>query len=391
MADRKMSAFEELTAPGISDADYVPLLDTSAGATAAGNKKFSIASLRSLLMTNFIPAIISNKWVTEPRINDKAVSLRTLSDMVLEILGASNAAGLWTPASGAFPSGAIAGNQYIVTAAGTVGGQGFTVGDTLVALVNSASTSVFAGNWMRIQRNSVTQSTTDVTSGRLLKVGDYGFGGAALSTTDWNAAVISNAVYSALDAANAPASGVWFVGSFKQHLTSAYGEQTLTQFTGVASEPRIYTRLLSNGVWGPWRQVYTQNRIVGTVSQSGGIPTGAIIERGSNANGEYVKCADGTMICTHKVTATQLGVYYIRGTWNFPATFIAAPTVQVTPDVSSAVGYGTATNRDRWGHASAVSPGTATALVDVYRSYGAPDIPAGATMDIAVTAIGRWF
>ncbi|RVI56760.1 phage tail protein, partial [Sinorhizobium medicae] len=29
-----------------------------------------------------------------------------------------------------------------------------------------------------------------------------------------------------------------------------------------------------------------------------GFPAGAVIERGSNANGEYVKFADGTMICT---------------------------------------------------------------------------------------------
>ncbi|SCW88674.1 phage tail protein [Pseudomonas sp. NFACC05-1] len=37
--------------------------------------------------------------------------------------------------------------------------------------------------------------------------------------------------------------------------------------------------------------------IVGTVSQSGGVPTGAIIERGSNVNGEYVRYADGTLHC----------------------------------------------------------------------------------------------
>lgn len=37
--------------------------------------------------------------------------------------------------------------------------------------------------------------------------------------------------------------------------------------------------------------------LVGTVSQSGGVPTGAVIERGSNASGKYTKFADGTMIC----------------------------------------------------------------------------------------------
>lgn len=38
--------------------------------------------------------------------------------------------------------------------------------------------------------------------------------------------------------------------------------------------------------------------VLGTVSQSGGVPTGAIFEKGSNANGEYVKFADGSMYCT---------------------------------------------------------------------------------------------
>ncbi|WP_338801751.1 hypothetical protein V9L13_05330 [Pseudomonas sp. RSB 5.4] len=37
--------------------------------------------------------------------------------------------------------------------------------------------------------------------------------------------------------------------------------------------------------------------ILGFVTQSGGVPTGSIVERGSNSNGEYVKFADGTLIC----------------------------------------------------------------------------------------------
>jgi hypothetical protein len=41
---------------------------------------------------------------------------------------------------------------------------------------------------------------------------------------------------------------------------------------------------------------FHQGNILGTVSQSAGVPTGAIIERGSNSNGEYVKYADGTYV-----------------------------------------------------------------------------------------------
>jgi hypothetical protein len=42
---------------------------------------------------------------------------------------------------------------------------------------------------------------------------------------------------------------------------------------------------------------YKKSNILGTVSESSGVPTGAIIERGNNANGEFVKYADGTLIC----------------------------------------------------------------------------------------------
>lgn len=49
----------------------------------------------------------------------------------------------------------------------------------------------------------------------------------------------------------------------------------------------------------------------------GGAP---IVESGSNANGEYVKYADGTMMCYKgDFTPTDLGGYY---DWTLPAAFI---------------------------------------------------------------------
>ena len=56
-------------------------------------------------------------------------------------------------------------------------------------------------------------------------------------------------------------------------------------------------KLLSTGNDDP-AEIFKQSNILGTVSESGGVPTGAIIERGSNSNGEFVKYADGTLICT---------------------------------------------------------------------------------------------
>ncbi len=45
---------------------------------------------------------------------------------------------------------------------------------------------------------------------------------------------------------------------------------------------------------------YGPGNLLGQVSETAGVPTGAVIERGANANGTYIRFADGTQICTFK-------------------------------------------------------------------------------------------
>ena len=62
------------------------------------------------------------------------------------------------------------------------------------------------------------------------------------------------------------------------------------------------------------------------------------IEKGTNANGTYVKFADGTMVCYGRVTLNSLNMQSAWGSLfisaklpaTFPATFFAAPVVSVT-------------------------------------------------------------
>lgn len=58
---------------------------------------------------------------------------------------------------------------------------------------------------------------------------------------------------------------------------------------------------------------------LGTVSQSAGVPTGAVFESGTNANGKYIKFADGTLIC-----------YGTFPTFNVGANVIATVTPVIT-------------------------------------------------------------
>jgi hypothetical protein len=228
--------------------------------------------------------------------------------------------------------------------------------------------------------SAVTQSPQDSTFGRLLKVGDYGLGGAGLSHTDWNSATINGAVFMAANAANAPLPTVWFIGSYLRH-NSLFGVQEVTSFTG-SPVPRTFVRVLFSGSWQAWREVINQGTLVGSVSQAGGVPTGAVIERGSNANGEYVRFADGTQICTRTNlsaanASTALGSLFRSSanvTWTFPAVFAAAPVVS-----------GCCDDADCW--LSVVgAPGSTSAALRVISA-----VTKASALTVRATATGRWF
>ncbi|MGV6804187.1 MAG: DUF2793 domain-containing protein [Ruegeria sp.] len=72
---------------------------------------------------------------------------------------------------------------------------------------------------------------------------------------------------------------------------------------------------------------YGPGNLLGTVNQSNGVPTGAVIERGATAEGEFVRFADGTQICTTGLSSvactTIAGAMFAspQYTWDFPAAF----------------------------------------------------------------------
>lgn len=113
--------------------------------------------------------------------------------------------------------------------------------------------------------------------------------------------------------------------------------------------------------------------LLGTVSQSGGVPTGAIIERGSNANGEYVRFADGTQICTHGLSSSSGG----NTTWTYPIAFAAAP--RLIPNPNTVVG-----GAALFGNTAGIT--STAAEFNVWNVAGAR-VANGCNL----TAIGRWF
>ncbi|MDX1489739.1 MAG: hypothetical protein R3332_00480 [Pseudohongiellaceae bacterium] len=96
------------------------------------------------------------------------IELLDTIDLVTKLNGAINAmaaavnqldnAGLiqgsWDASSGSFPSSTVANQSWVVTTAGTVDSVSFAIGDRITSLVDSASSSTYAGNWIKVPLSS---------------------------------------------------------------------------------------------------------------------------------------------------------------------------------------------------------------------------------------------
>ena len=210
---------------------------------------------------------------------------------------------------------------------------GFSAGGTRRTLLSNTAMQVD----VPITGTAVTQSATDTTVGRVTKTGDGGLlrSSGGLNVADFNAFNTPTGFYNYVGTTPNIASRPAGVSTFGTLLVERYDADNVKQtLTDTVSPYRTYTRTSDNGVWQPWERLITDADIVGTVSQSGGVPTGAVIQRGSNSNGEYVRFADGTMICTGVGDAvavtTAKGALYggdAAYTWTYPAVFVEAPVV----------------------------------------------------------------
>lgn len=75
---------------------------------------------------------------------------------------------------------------------------------------------------------------------------------------------------------------------------------------------------------------YGPGNLVGSVAEAAGVPTGAVIETGSTADGSYTRFADGTQICEQTLTTSATGVT----TWSFPIAFSTPPSCVASAQAS---------------------------------------------------------
>ncbi|EHR42742.1 pyocin knob domain-containing protein [Alishewanella jeotgali] len=188
--------------------------------------------------------------------------------------------------------------------------------------LTTSPTDTTQGRLWRTNDLVKTTSATDSTNGRMLKVGDAGIltankgvrqltNAGALTPQEIEAAVGGIGSYELISLVGGVLDfGEGFApqryGRIKGFTASTNNYQySWQEYTGTNGNRKWQRRAFSATVWGPWQEIYHQGSILGTVSQLNGIPTGALIQRGTNANGEFVRFADGTLICTGTTAVTS--------------------------------------------------------------------------------------
>lgn len=220
--------------------------------------------------------------------------------------------------------------------------------------------------------STIQSSTYDATAGRLLINGAFGLGVAApealtasnaldsVARTQWNRVMSANRA-----TVNGPSeTGGGVVLTQRYSTTNAV--QTWYYITDTRS---VYRRTLEASTWSAWTKTFDQSNALGTVSQTSGVPTGALQERVAGVTSTYSRYADGTQICRARLNGGSSTI-----NWTFPAQFASAPAVVATADNSEA----------RFVAVDNVT--TSGADIIAYRDDGDPS-----NTSRNVIAIGGWF
>ena len=124
--------------------------------------------------------------------------------------------------------------------------------------------------------------------------------------------------------------------------------------------------------------VFDQTNILGAVSQVAGVPTGAVFESGSNANGSFMKFANGTLVCFGSVSFNFLN--WTTATYAYPHSFV---------DELVAIawsGTGSPGSADRDAQSSAFTSAESATMWRLTTT-----VVGGGTRNVRWVATGRWF
>ena len=186
-------------------------------------------------------------------------------------------------------------------------------------------------------------------------------------------------------------------------------------FISTVSSARWYQSQV-NGAWGPWRSTrsasslteglldpdrldvlpetkipyltpdkgFRRGNIIGPIAQSGGVPTGALVEKGTNASGYYERYASGMQICIREAQI-YLDTNLFQNA-SLPASFVSASAYAVSLSFSTSTIVGDANVWFDNVDGIAAYNNTASLVGLLFRR-----VPVGIAGTVFLKAIGRWF
>jgi len=104
----------------------------------------------------------------------QAVDLDQLEADVAALANGMVLKGDWDASIGTFPSGANTGYLYYVNGAGTVDSIEFNIGDSIAASTDGASTTVYAGNWIKFDSTDAVTSVAGRVGNVIIVKSDIG-------------------------------------------------------------------------------------------------------------------------------------------------------------------------------------------------------------------------
>ncbi|MGU3574544.1 hypothetical protein ACLBWZ_03380 [Brucellaceae bacterium C25G] len=209
-------------------------------------------------------------------------------------------------------------------------------------------------------RNALGLTGNDIAKSSLESFGSYNQQSSNVNLNDAPAG--SRGLYNGLLVGSPSVTGIgwWWIETQATYSGSARRQIATPYQSALGGEPIIAVRISSaSGVWGEWRYL------------SG--------EKGSNANGEFTKFPDGTLIC--KTNALSVGNFVQSGSvfrtaeviWPFPVNFVgAAPSISGNSVGSSSIWV------------------ASTTIQAVARGFF-PTVLATAGWTLSLTATGRWY
>lgn len=227
---------------------------------------------------------------------------------------------------------------------------------------------------------AVQSDASDLTSGRLARVGAFGMSVNMLqlsSSDNLNDLVQTGYYYNASGGNTAgnnyPVSSAGYLHVMRQNNNRVVQIFYEHMDANPSLFPNAWLRGKGGSGWSDWSLQYNQHNVVGSVNENAGRPTGAMIESASTPDGFFTKFADGTMICT----ATRPAQAASDAIWNFPENFAVNPVV-------SGVGQGA-------DEIFALGNGGVSPFQARFRLWQMSATPSRISGDVDLMAVGRWY